>query len=91
VKGKTMAQGATLQFYDGDIYSSYEEATKENAVTGVFLDYANDDTMDQTAVWDAMDIIHAALKAVGKENANLYYVLTRGGKVLDADHRDLTE
>jgi len=84
-----MAQAATLEFYDGDIYSSYEEATKGNAVVGVFLDYANDDTMDQTAVWDAMEIIHAALKAVGKENANLYYVLTRGGKILDADQRDL--
>lgn len=78
-----MAQGATLEFYDSDIYPSYATAKQADGVTTVFLDYANEDTMEQTAVWDALEIINAALSAV-KSQAKLRFVLTRGGQILDS-------
>lgn len=78
-----MAQGATLQFYNSDEFSSFAEAKEGNGCSSVYLDYANDDTMQQTAVWDALEIIHAALQAVGKGDVKLRYVLTRDGQILD--------
>jgi hypothetical protein len=80
-----MAQGATLALYDGDIYTSYAEAKKSDTggLATVYLEYANDDTMSQTAVWDALEIIQAALKVVGKDDAQIRYVLLRDGEILD--------
>ena len=79
-----MAQGATLALYDGDIYTSYAEAKKsETGLATVYLDYANDDTMSQTAVWDALEVIQAALKVGGKNDARIRYVLLRDGEILD--------
>lgn len=78
-----MAQGATLQFYNADEFASYAQAKKADALHGIYLDYANDDTMQQTAVWDALEIIRTALSAVGKEDTKLRYVLTRGDEILD--------
>jgi len=78
-----MAQGSRLEFYDADEFPSYVEAKKAAKVHGVFLDYANDDSMSQTAVWDAIEIIQTTLTAVGKQDAKLRYVLTRDNVILD--------
>jgi hypothetical protein len=78
-----MGQGATLEFYDADEFSSYVEAKKKNAVKGVHLDYADKDTLAQSAVWDALEIIHAALSVADKRDMKLRYVLTRDSVILD--------
>jgi hypothetical protein len=79
-----MAQGSTLAFYDADVYPSFAEAQKsDNGLVTVCLDYAHADTMSQTAVWDALEIINATLTVAGRRDANLRFVLMRDGKILD--------
>ena len=78
-----MAASITLNFYKQSRYFSYQEAKKADAVQSIELSYGEAHLgLEQTAVYDAMELINAAAKCFNAGEP-LAFVLTQGDKIID--------
>ena len=79
-----MSKAATLAFYRQSQYQSYADAKESNGVYFISLDFGETHKgLRQSAVWDAMEIIHAVRDCYGVKDDPLTFAMLDGETVID--------